>query len=157
MFRIILPAVAALGLVAFAAQPGTAGSDPADAASAPAETMEWNVHYEGRLAKLTYGVAQSDQLAMMVTCAAGDPGAVVYGHVQPEGARMIPTRQVIDPLSGGEAFETRIPVSGPWLAGLAEHGRMTVTGGEGRLQLRASVEERRLVAGFLAYCAPRRV
>lgn len=154
MFRILLPAVAALGLVAFAAQSGTAGPG---AGVAPASIMEWNVQYEGRLAKLTYGVAHSDQLAIMVTCVAGDPGAVVYGDVQPEGARMIPAQQVIDPLSGGEAVETRIPVSDPWLAGLAEHGRMAVVGDQGRLQLKASVEERRLVAGFLAYCAPRRV
>lgn len=154
MFRILLPAVAALGLVAFAAQPGTAGSGTG---GTPAPTMGWNVHYEGALAKLTYGVAQSDQLAIMVTCVAGDSSAVVHGDIQPVGARMIQVGHRIDPLSGSDVAETQIAISDPWLAGLAERGRMTVLGDGDRFQLRATLEERRLVAGFLAYCAPGRV
>lgn len=154
MFKVLLPAAAALGLIVLAARPGTA--EPADPPSAEAG-MHWNVHYEGALAKLTYGVPHSDQLALMVTCMPGDSQAVVYGDVQPAGARMIQARQVIDPLSAGDAVNTHVLISDPWLAELAERGRMTVVGDEGRFQLRANIEGRRLVAGFLSYCAPGRV
>lgn len=116
--------------------------------------MRWSVHYDGALAKLTYGVANSDQLAVMVTCMPGDSRAVVYGEVQPEGARLIEARHQIDPLSGGEAVEARIAVRDPWLTGLAERGHTAVVGDAGQFRLTASSEERRLVGDFLAYCAP---
>lgn len=155
MIRILLPAVAALGLVAFAARPVPADADALNGTEAP--TMRWSVHHEGALAKLTYGVANSDQLAVMVTCRPGDSRAVVYGELQPEGARLIEARHQIDPLTGGEAVEARIPIRDPWLTGLAERGRTAVVGDAGRFQLTASAEERRLVGDFLAYCTPGRV
>ena len=84
MFKTLIPAVACLGLVAFAAktQPVVAALDPADAV----QTMAWHISTEGEMAKLAYGVANSDQLAMMVTCAPGDATAAVYGDVRPAGA-----------------------------------------------------------------------
>jgi hypothetical protein len=154
MFKMLLPAVATLGLVAFAAESG-AGAPPQDTTvSTPA--MGWSVHHEGALAKLAYGVANSDQLALMVTCMPGDTTAVVYGDVQPDGARMTRASLEIDPLSGGEAEEMRVPVGHPGLANLAARGRMTVVGEAGRFELGATTKERRLVADFLAYCAPGR-
>ncbi|WP_396592668.1 hypothetical protein [Brevundimonas sp. R86498] len=155
MFRILIPAVAALGLVALAARPGPADADPMIAVHTP--VMSWSVHHEGALAKLTYGVAHSDQLALMVTCMPGDTRAVVYGDMQPEGARLIEARHQVDPLSGGEAVEARLSLRDPWLTSLAERGRTTVVGEAGRFQLTASRQERRLVADFLAYCAPGRI
>lgn len=154
MFKILVPAVAALGLVAFAAESRT-GAQPQDATIAT-PAMGWSVHHEGALAKLAYGVANSDQLALMVTCMPGDTTAVVYGDVQPEGARMTHASLEMDPLSGGEAEEMRVRVGDPWLANLAERGSMTVLGEAGRFQLAATTKERRLVADFLAYCAPGR-
>jgi len=94
----------------------------------------------------------------------GDLGC--YGHAKfktpnldrmaAEGARLTQASIQIDPLSGGDAEETTIPVNDPALVGLARNGRMAVTGDAGRFQLAASTEERRLVRDFLAYCSPGR-
>lgn len=154
MFKVLVPAVAALGLVAFAAQSRDAA--PATDGGSAMPVMEWSVHHEGALAKLAYGVANSDHLALMVTCMPGDATADVYGDVQIEGARLTSASMTMDPLSGGDADEVRIPVNDPALAGLARNGRMTVIGDAGRFQLAASREERRLVGDFLAYCSPGR-
>ncbi len=154
MFKVLIPAVAALGLVAFAAQSQTGA--PKTSAELDTPVMGWSVHHEGALAKLAYGVANSDQLALMVTCAPGDATAAVYGDVRLEGARLSRASLQVDPLSGGDAEETRIAVSDPSLTGLADRGRMTVVGDAGRFHLAATVEERRVVSDFLAYCSPGR-
>lgn len=154
MFKVLIPAVAALGLVAFAAQSRDVAPQAEGVMATP--VMGWSVHHEGALAKLAYGVAHSDQLALMVTCRPGDATATAYGDVEIEGARLTQARLQIDPLSGGDAGETTIPVSHPALAGLAQTGRMTVVGDAGRFQLAASPEDRRLVRDFLAYCSPGR-
>ena len=156
MFKVLVPAVAALGLVAFAAQSHDVASRTEAQAVVASPVMSWSVHHEGALAKLAYGVANSDQLALMVTCMPGETTAAVYGDVQVEGARLTKSSLQIDPLSNGDAEETRIPVNDPSLTGLAQNGRMTVVGDAGRFQLAASGEERRLVRDFLAYCSPRR-
>ncbi len=155
MFKVLIPAVAALGLVAFAAQSRDVAPEVEAADTMATPVMSWSVHHEGALAKLAYGVANSDQLALMVTCMPGDTTAVVYGDVQVEGARLMQTNFAVDPLSS-DAEETRIPVGDPALAGLAQDGRMTVIGDAGRFQLAASREERRVVRDFLAYCSPGR-
>lgn len=156
MFKVLVPAVAALGLVAFAAQSRDVAPEVEAAGVMAAPVMGWSVHHEGALAKLAYGVANSDQLALMVTCMPGDTTAAVYGDVQVEGARLTHASIQIDPLSGGDAEETTIPVNDPALVGLARNGRLAVTGDAGRFQLAASTEERRLVRDFLAYCSPGR-
>ena len=154
MFKVLVPAVAALGLVAFAAQSRDVAPEVESGMAAP--VMGWSVHHEGALAKLAYGVANSDQLALMVTCMPGDTTAAVYGDVEVEGARLTQTSLQIDPLSAGDAGETVISVNDPSLAGLARDGRMAVVGDAGRFQLAATTEERRLVRDFLAYCSPNR-
>ena len=156
MFKVLVPAVAALGLVAFAAQSRDVAPEAKVEGVMAAPVMGWSVHHEGALAKLAYGVANSDQLALMVTCMPGDTTAAVYGDVQVEGARLTQASLHIDPLSGGDAEETTIAVNDPALAGLARTGRMAVIGDAGRFQLAASTEERRLVRDFLAYCSPAR-
>ena len=161
MFKVLIPAVAALGLVAFAAQSHDVASEAAtgDVVAQGEMTlpvMGWSVHHEGALAKLAYGVANSDQLALMVTCMPGEATAAVYGDVQVEGARLTHASYSVDPLSGGEAEETQISLNDPSLTALAREGRMTVTGDAGRFRLAASSEERRLVRDFLAYCSPSR-
>ena len=154
MFKILVPAVASLGLVAFAAQSRDAAPEVEAGLAMP--VMGWSIHHEGALAKLAYGVANSDQLALMVTCMPGDTTAAVYGDVQVEGARLMQANYAVDPLSGGDAEETVIAINDPSLAGLARDGRMVVTGDAGRFQLAASTEERRVVRDFLAYCSPGR-
>ena len=158
MLKVLIPAAACLALVAFGAQ--TQSSAPAtDALAMDTPVMGWHLSHEGSTAKLAYGVENSDQLALMMTCAPGDSTAVVYGDVQPDTPRLVRASMgpaPIDPLSGGEAYETRIPLQDVSLTGLASGRGMTVTGDAGRFQLAATRDERQVIAGFLAYCGSSR-
>lgn len=156
MLKVLVPAVALLGLFTVVARP----AEVPVVVQHDAAPMGWHLHHEGSLAKLAYGVANSDQLAMMLTCAPGDAEAVVYGDVQPVAARATRVANTVarpDPLSAGEAFETRISLNDPALTGLAEHGRMRVESPIGGRGLRADADERRLIADFLGYCGADRV
>lgn len=154
MFRVLIPAAAALSLAAFAVQ-----SRP----SAPVDDhppMQWLLSHDGEAAKLAYGVANSDILAVMITCAAGDRTAAVYGDVKPAGARMIPARHSpspLDPMTGDLMEDVRIPVAHPGLRSLAEHGVMTVEGEAGAFVLKADRQERAAARRFIAYCESARV
>ena len=141
MFKILIPAVAALGLVAFAAKTQPAVTD---FAAPTADAMAWHLSQEGDTAKLAYGVANSDQLAMMVTCAPGDATAAVYGEVRPSTARA-------DASSGME--ESRVSIRDAGLRDLADKGAMRVVGDEGAFVIRASAPERRGIGQFLDYCS----
>ncbi|WP_292033723.1 MULTISPECIES: hypothetical protein [unclassified Brevundimonas] len=151
MLKSIVPAVAALGLVALAGQAMT--TSPA----APGESAAgWHLLHEGSMAKLAYGLADSDQVALMLTCSPGDRSAVIYGDAQPQSAALTPASmgpQPIDPLSDGEAYEARLPLTDTALTGLARSGRIAVQTEAGEQQIRASRAERRLVQNFLGYCA----
>lgn len=150
MFKFAIPAVAALGLIAVAAQSqadNTGGEAPAP--------MSWHLSHEGSMAKLAYGVANSDQLALMMTCEPGQNQAIVYGDVQPASPRLLKASMAaaaIDPLSGGLAEENRISLRDPALQKLARKGRLEVEGDAGHFELTATGEERRLVGEFFAYC-----
>lgn len=152
MFKFAIPAVAALGLIAAAAQ--SQATDAAPETGAPT-AMGWHLSHEGPIAKLAYGMANSDQLALMMTCEPGQARAVVYGDVQPASPRLIKASMrsaPIDPLSGGLADEARISLRDPALQRLAQRGRLTVEGEAGHFDLTANAEERRLVSQFFAYC-----
>jgi len=152
MFKFAIPAVAALGLIAVAAQSRATDAAPEAGAAAP---MGWHLSHEGHIAKLAYGVANSDQLALMMTCEPGQPQAVVYGDVQPASPRLIKTSMTaspIDPLSGGITDEARIPLRAPVLQKLATRGKLAVEGDAGHFELTADADERRLVSAFFAYC-----
>jgi hypothetical protein len=163
MFKLLIPAAAAVALVAFAASTESVGSFAVEPASAPApiqaSAMGWHLSHEGAMAKLAYGLKNSDQLALMVTCSPGDSTAVVYGDVQPDTPRLIPTSHgpvPIDPVSGGDAIETRLALHDASLTGLASDGVLRVQGEAGSFALRASADERRMIAGFLTYCGSSR-
>ena len=152
MFKFAIPAVAALGLIAVAAQ---SQADNADVQAGPAVPMAWHLSHEGSMAKLAYGVANSDQLALMMTCEPGQAQAMVYGDIQPDSPRLIQaamTSAPIDPLSGGLADESRISLRDPALQKLARSGRLDVLGEAGHFELTATGDERRLVREFFAYC-----
>ena len=157
MFKVLIPAAAALGLVAFAAQSQSA--DPLNGAAAPLP-MAWHLSHEGAMAKLAYGVANSDQLAVMMTCEPGDRSAVVFGAVQPEGARLIQASMggpaELDPMTGELVQESRIGLSDPALRNLVEDGALPVHGDAGRGSLPADKTERRMIADFLSYCGSSR-
>ncbi|MGH7027822.1 hypothetical protein [Brevundimonas sp.] len=153
MLKSLLSAVAAVSLAAFAGQAAPVAPTTSDAGAAG-----WFLQHEGTMAKLAYGMPDSDQLALMLTCSPGDRSAVVYGDAQPASAVQTPASlapQPIDPLSDGEAYEARLPLTDAALTGLAGGGRMTVQTEAGDKQLRASAAERRMVRDFLGYCASR--
>lgn len=155
MFKVLLPAAAALGLVAAAARSQDAASEP----RATPPVMTWTLHHDGEVAKLAYGVPHSDHLALMVACRPGDRLASVHGDVRLEAARVVrtgPGPQPLDPLSGDLIQEIRVALDDPSLIRLAERGRLTVAGDAGRFTLAAGPEDRRLVRDFLAYCGAER-
>lgn len=156
MFKFAIPAVAALGLIAVAAQSRATDAAP-EAGPGPvmAAPMGWHLSHEGSMAKLAYGVANSDQLALMMTCEPGQAQAIVYGEVQPVSPRLVKASMesaAIDPLGGGLADEARIPLRAPALQKLARSGKLTVEGDAGHFELTADDKEQRLVAQFFAYC-----
>ena len=155
MFKIAIPAVAALGLIAFAAQSQATNLD-VQSSVAP---MGWHLSHEGSLAKLAYGVENSDQLALLMTCERGQSQAIVYGDVQPVSARLIKASMAsaIDPLSGDLSGEARISVRDPALQQLARSGKLAVEAEAGQFELSASPAERRLIGDFFAYCGSGRV
>ena len=149
MFKFAIPAVAALGLIAWAAQthatPGQVG-EPG---------LGWHVSHEGEMAKLAYGVQNSDQLALMMTCEPGQTTAVIYGDVAPASPRLRATSTgpaAIDPLSGDLTAESRLSLRDPAVQALVHNGRMPVVGEAGRSELTATRAERRLIGEFIAYC-----
>lgn len=159
MFKVLIPAAASIALVAFAARTQPLDSVMQMQAASEAPAMAWHLSHEASMAKLAYGVANSDQLALMVTCSPGDATAVVYGDVQPASARLIAASQgpaPLDPMSGGDAVETRLSLHDASLTGLASRGSMLVQGEAGRFSLSATSAERRMIAGFLAYCGSSR-
>lgn len=155
MLKIAIPAVAALGLIAFAAQSQATNVD-VQTAVAP---MGWHLSHEGSLAKLAYGVENSDQLALMMTCEKGQHQATVYGDVQPASPQLIKASvtSAIDPLSGDLSDETRISVRDPALQQLARNGKLAVEAEAGLFELTATPGERRLIGEFFAYCGSDRV
>jgi hypothetical protein len=155
MFRFAIPAVAALGLFAAAAQSGAGAAPPASP-----DGMGWHLSHEGATAKLAYGLANSDQLALMLTCEPGRGTAAVYGEVQPASPRLIHASSgpaAIDPLGGGLFGEARIATADPTLQRLARKGTLAVEGDAGRFQLTATTEERRAIAAFFDWCGGNRV
>lgn len=152
MFKALIPAAGLLGLVALAALPATSGYER----QADVRPMGWHLYLEDSTAKLAYGVANSDQLALMMTCDPESRGVTVYGEVQPASARLMRVSDHYvepDPLSDGEAYETRIALNDSTLISLAERGSMPVEGAAGAFSLPATASERAAVARFMSYCA----
>ena len=149
MLKILVPAIAAIGLVTAAAQTQSAALDSGQPAA-----VAWHLSHDGEVAKLAYGVSNSDQLALMVTCAAGATDVAVYGDVRPVALADVNADGPMapDPLSGGDAFESIVPLSKAGLDDLSRNGRMTVRADDQTFQLAATQQERRAVDRFLAYC-----
>lgn len=151
MLKFAIPAVAALALIAVAAQSRATDADVAQVSGA----MGWHLSHEPGVAKLAYGVENSDQLALMMTCRRGKAQAVVYGDVHPAQARVIRTGLTsveIDPLNGDLPQEALISTGDPTLRRLERDGALTVQGEAGDFELTATPKERRLISDFFAYC-----
>jgi len=149
MFKVLVPAVACVALAAFAARTQSVAPDTSTA------PMAWRLAHEGSMAKLTYGAANSDALAVMLTCEPGQGLATVYGEAQPDTPQLIRASTgpaELDPLSGGQAYETHVRLGDPVLTDLTRRGALRLVGDAGPVVLTANAEERRLVGDFLAYC-----
>ncbi|WP_420471470.1 hypothetical protein [Brevundimonas sp. FT23042] len=154
MLKFAVPAVAALGLIAFAAQ------SRATDVETGVPGMGWHLSQEGAMAKLAYGVENSDQLALMMTCEPGDRRLALYGDVLPASPRLIQAssrESAIDPLSGDLSDEAAVSLRDPTLREMARTGRLTVEGEAGQFQLTANAQERVLIERFFAYCGTEHV
>ena len=154
MLKFLVPAVACVALVAVSARTQTV-----DAASAAPE-MAWRLDHEGPMAKLTYGAANSDHLAAMITCQPGEGVAVFYGAAHPDSPRLLQassTPQPVDPLSNGAAYETQVALDDPSLTSLARNGSLRLISDDGSTVLTADGTGRRMAADMLAYCGSSRV
>ena len=163
MFKILIPAVAALGLVAHAAQSYTAEDGVAAApvmlvAEAPVEAapatpaMDWHFHTAGETAKLAYGVANSDQLVLMLTCTPGEDKVSTLGSVRAEADTASGQSSYRDPMTGGVLHESEIDKHDAALADLAATGRMTVVSDQGKVAIGSGATDQEAVKAFFASC-----
>ena len=153
MLKIALPAVAALGLAAFAAQ--TMATDT-QVVPEGIDGMAWHVNHDGPEARLFYGVANSDQLAVMMSCRIGDGEIVTMGAVHPVAARSAGSIEAdIDPLSGDLIEMRALSADDPAMARLVRAGRLGVEGPEHRFDLPATQTERQSIRAFLDDCGTR--
>lgn len=163
MFKSLIPAVAALGLVAHAAQSYTAEDGVAampimlvaetpveEAPAAPA--MDWHFHTEGDTAKLAYGVANSDQLVLMLTCESGQDKISALGSVRAEADTASGQTSYEDPMTGGILHESEIARHDAALADLAATGKMTVVSDQGTVAIGSDATDQEAVKAFFASC-----
>lgn len=168
MLKILIPAVASLGLVAHAAQSFTAEDGVAAApimrvAEAPADTapadvspvapvMDWHFHTGGDTAKLAWGIANSDQLALMLTCTRGEDKVSALGSVRAMADTATDQTSYTDPMTGGILHEAGIARHDAALADLAATGKMTVVSDQGKVALGSDMADQEAVKAFFASC-----
>lgn len=163
MFKILIPAVAALGLVAHAAQSYTADDGVAAApimlvAETPVEIAPaapapgWHFHTEGDTARLAYGVANSDQLVLMLMCTVGEDKVSALGSVRTDAETATDQTSYRDPMSGGILHEAEIAPDDAALADLAASGRMTVVSDQGKVAIGSNKADQEAVNAFFASC-----
>lgn len=164
---------AGTGLVtaALLAQPGTVAAEPQPVAPAVIETVEhaptgWHLVHEGDRAKLAYGVANTDQVLVMFSCAAGEPMVEVFGLAAPETDSIRFTSATLttdvgvepehDPISGSAMIDTEIPTSAHALQGFRDTGRLNLTTDDGRsVPAHAVQSEQADVRAFFDHCERR--
>ena len=128
----------------------------------------WNLQYEGDAAKLTYGIANSDQIQLMLTCAVGSRTVEVFGPASPDaervrlmsatGATEVAVSPEPDPMSGAASMKTELPSEAAALQGFRQNGRLTVTVDEGRdVPMHAVRAETPQVQAFFDHCERRSI
>mgnify|MGYP000244664708 CR=1 FL=1 len=160
MLKILIPAVAALGLVAHAAQSHTAGDSapvvPVKTVAATpvdvAPVMDWHFHNDGDTAKLAYGIANSDQLVMMLTCEAGKDTIATLGSVRAIARTAANETSYEDPMTGSVLHESDINSDDAAMTELAETGSMRVFSARGQVALGSDAADTSAVKAFFAYC-----
>ncbi len=150
-FRMLVPAVAFMGLAIAAAQ-----SQSAEPVSTT--TAAWYVVHDGEQAKLAYGAPNSDLVGLMVACDPNSDRVSVYGDMRPVDLKQpaLQGPRAPDPLSGGEAWEADVALADAGLDGLVSRGRIALTTGDETFRVTASRGERRAIDRFVAYCGTSR-
>lgn len=157
-----LTAATLLGHEGAAAQ----AAEPAFQAAATGD-LGWHLSHEGDRAKLAYGLANSDQILVMLSCAPGQDRVDVFGLAAPEGERVVLTstagpsalnaEPAIDPLSGQPAVETTLMLGATAFRGFRDSGRLTLVSDGEAIEIDAQPEERADVEAFFAHCDRRNV
>ncbi len=133
----------ALATAVLTAQADVAAAEPQPTSrTAYVEVLEhaaagWHLVREGDDAKLAYGIAGTDQVLVMLRCAAGSDQVEVFGQITPEtravrlsSAALSTTTTVVpqaDPLTGGTIMHTNLPSNADALKGFRESGRLALT------------------------------
>jgi hypothetical protein len=149
MRRLVLPAVGllALGMAAQASVTGRTDNQ--------SDQAGWFLLNEDASLKLVYGLPNSDQIALMMTCAPGDHQITVYGDVEPDlvSLKVVDNGpSLVDPLSGGDAYGMSLSTDDPGLRQLADQGFLPVRMESGPSRIQATPAERRLASHFLSAC-----
>ena len=128
----------------------------------------WHLLHEGDRAKLAYGIANSDQILVMLSCAAGDQTVEVFGLAAPEADEVVLTsasltspidvRPSYDPISGASAIETTLPIQAAALEGFRATGRLTLAADTGdSVPAHAVQAELPQVRAFFDHCERRSI
>lgn len=149
MFRVLIPAAMLTAVLAVAARTET----PVVQAE-PQSRMTWALTHEGDMAKLTYGVPNSDHLAVMMTCERG--GAVeAYGPLLPASPALRQAGGVseIDPLSGELMQDVRLSSRDRILTAMTAGRPLRTVNDLGEAHaLHVSAADAELAGRFLAHC-----
>lgn len=154
-------------------QSGAVAAEPVQITSEPTPVLEhaaagWHLLHEGDRAKLAYGIANSDQILVMLSCAAGDETVEVFGIAAPEADEVVLTsaslsspidvRPTFDPISGATAIETTLPVGADALEGFRATGRLTLAADTGEsVPAHAVQAELPQVQAFFDHCERRSI
>jgi hypothetical protein len=149
MLKYLIPAFATLSLAAFAAQSRSEAvidETPLDGA------LAWHLSHEGKTAKLAYGVANSDQIVLMLTCDPGDGAVQAFGVVTPFGADVKDGPAPVDPLTGLAMADVAVDMSSTAMQALKVGAPMPVAGEAGRAELPVTRGDKVVIDGFFAHC-----
>ncbi len=131
-------------------------------------TTGWHLVHEGDRAKLAYGVENSDQILVMLSCAAGDHTVEVFGVAAPEADEVtltsaslsssVDVETTFDPISGSMAIETTLPIRASALEGFRETGRFALASDDGSsVSANAVQAEMPRVQAFFEHCDRRAI
>jgi len=153
MLKYLIPVAATVAFAAFAAQSRSEAvidETPVDG------RLAWHLSHEGEMAKLAYGVAHSDQIVIMLTCAPGDAQAQAFGVVTPAGVDVAEGPAPVDPLTGLAMADVAVDMNSRTMASLRDGGAMPVVGEAGPADLRVTPGDKAVIDGFFAHCGATR-
>lgn len=153
MLKYLIPVAATLSLVAFAAQ----SRSEAVIDETPLEGgLAWHLSREGETAKLAYGVAHSDQIVIMLTCAPGDRQVQAFGVVTPTGAAVEEGPVPVDPLTGLAMSDVAVDIDSEALTSLRDRDGLPVMGEAGPADLPVTQGDKAVIDGFFSHCGATR-